>query len=66
MWGMEQVIIINIGAYKMLGLIATIIGGAWYASARFTKIESEVKGVDKRLERIEYFIFDKRSQNSQN
>jgi len=50
---MEQNIIINIGIYKALCIIGTIIAGAWYASHRLTKVETNVEGFDKRLTNIE-------------
>lgn len=50
---METDIIINIGIYKTLGLICTLIAGAWYASHRFTKVEMEIRGFDKRLTWLE-------------
>ena len=46
-------IIINIGIYKMLGLIGTLVLGTWYAFHRLTKVETEVIGFDKRLTNME-------------
>src|SRR3989344_4739624 len=50
---METDIIINIGIYKTLGIISTLVVGAWYASHRLTKVETEVNGFDKRLTGLE-------------
>ena len=50
---METDITINIGAYKALGIIGTLIAGAWYASHRLTKVETEVSGFDRRLTGLE-------------
>ena len=50
---METNLIINIGIYKTLSLMATLVVGAWYASYRLTKVETEVKGFDKRLTGLE-------------
>ena len=59
---METNIIINIGIYKMLGLIGTLVLGTWYASHRLTKVETEVTSFDKRLTNMEG-RFDKRLTN---
>jgi len=50
---MEQDIVIIIGMYKSLGIIGTIIAGAWYISHRLTKVETNVSGFDKRLTSLE-------------
>ncbi len=46
---METTLIINIGIYKTLGLIVTLIVGAWYLSCRLTRVETKVDGFDTRL-----------------
>ena len=54
---MEQNIVIYIGIWKTLGIIATIIGGvawgAWYASSRLTRVETKVDGFETRLTSLE-------------
>jgi hypothetical protein len=50
---METTLIINIGIYKTLSLIAALVVGAWYASHRLTKVETEVEGFNKRLTGLE-------------
>jgi len=46
---METNLIINIGIYKALGLMTSLILGAWYLSHRLTKVETKVDGFDTRL-----------------
>lgn len=54
---METNLIIYIGIYKTLGIIATIIGGvgwgAWYSATRLTRVETKVDGFDNRLTNLE-------------
>ncbi len=49
----ETNLVINIGIYKTLGLIATLIAGAWYLSHRLTKVETKVGGVASRMSSLE-------------
>lgn len=46
---METTLVINIGIYKTLTLLASLILGAWYLSHRLTKIETKVDGFENRL-----------------
>ncbi|OHA70732.1 MAG: hypothetical protein A3F15_00125 [Candidatus Wildermuthbacteria bacterium RIFCSPHIGHO2_12_FULL_40_12] len=46
---METNLIIYIGIYKALGLIVSLVAGAWYLSHRLTKVETKVDGFDTRL-----------------
>ncbi len=50
---MEQNIVIYIGIYKALGLIGTIILGAWYASSRLTRVETKVDTFETRFTNLE-------------
>ena len=45
----ETSILINIGIYKLLGFIGTLIGVAWYISHRLTKVETKVQGFEIQL-----------------
>lgn len=46
-------LVIKIDWIYFLGLMGSLIGIAWYSSARFTKAETLLEGVDKRLTSIE-------------
>ncbi len=50
---MEQNIVIYIGIWKALGLVAGVVVGAWYAGSRFTKVETKVEGFETRLTGLE-------------
>ena len=54
---MEQDLVVYIGIYKALGIIATVIGGvawgAWYAASRLTRVETKVDGFENRLTNLE-------------
>lgn len=50
---MESTFVVYIGIYKLLGIVATIIVGAWYLSGRLTKVETKVDGFDTRLTNFE-------------
>lgn len=45
----ETNFIINIGIYKLLGFIGTLIAAAWYISHRLTKVETKVQGFETQL-----------------
>ncbi|MEA2715646.1 MAG: hypothetical protein QOG91_674 [Candidatus Parcubacteria bacterium] len=44
---------INIDLIYFLGIIGTLIGLAWYASARLTRVETKLEGLDTRLSILE-------------
>jgi hypothetical protein len=50
---MEQNIVIYIGIWKALGLIATVVLGTWYAAYRLGKVETKVEGFDERIKTLE-------------
>jgi hypothetical protein len=50
---MEQNIVIYIGMWKALTLIAAVVLGAWYAGHRFGEIETKVGGFETRLTNLE-------------
>jgi hypothetical protein len=50
---MESQFIIYIGIYKLLGLIAAIISGAWYLAYRLGKVEAKIDGIGVRVDGLE-------------
>ena len=50
---MESQFIIYIGIYKLLGLIAVVISGAWYLAYRLGKVEAKIDGVGVRVDGLE-------------
>jgi hypothetical protein len=45
----EMNLIINIGIYKTLGLVAVVVAGSWYLSHRLTKTDTKVDNVEKQI-----------------
>lgn len=50
---MEQNIVIYIGIWKALTLVAAVVAGAWYAAYRLGKVETKVDGFETRLTNLE-------------
>lgn len=50
---MEQNIVVYIGIWKALTLVAAVVAGAWYAAYRLGRVESQVEGFEKRLTSME-------------
>jgi hypothetical protein len=50
---MEQNIIIYIGIWKALSLIAAVVAGTWYAAYRLGRVETTAEGFDDRLKALE-------------
>ena len=50
---MEQNIVVYIGIWKALTLIAAVVAGTWYAAYRLGKIETTVDGFDERIKTLE-------------
>ena len=49
----ETTFIFNIGMYQLLGIVASIVIGAWYLSGRLARVETKVEGFDTRLTNFE-------------
>lgn len=49
---MEQNIVINIGIWNALGIIATVVMGAWYAAYRLARVETQLTGLESYLSRL--------------
>ena len=49
---MEQNIVIYIGIWNALGIIATVVLGAWYAAYRLGKVETQLTGLESYLSRL--------------
>ncbi len=45
----ETNLIINIGIYKTLGLVAIVVAGAWYLSHRLTKTDTKIDNVETQI-----------------
>ena len=45
----EQNIVVYIGIYKALGLVATVIGGAWFISRKLTRVETKVDNCENQI-----------------
>ena len=50
---MVQDIVIYIGIYKLLTLLAALIAGAWYLSHRLTKVETKVEDFGVTIQRFD-------------
>lgn len=50
---METTLVIYIGIYKTLGLVAAVVIGAWYLSGRLAKVETKVENFGTRITGLE-------------
>jgi hypothetical protein len=48
----EQNIVIYIGIWNALGIIATVVLGAWYAAYRLGRVETQLTDLESYLSRL--------------
>lgn len=48
----EQSIVINIGIWNALSIVASIVLGAWYAAYRLARVETQVATLEANVSRL--------------